>query len=119
MNDYQRKIFEENNDVDFSIEFGEMARFRVNVFCQQRGLGAVFRKIPTKILTMEDAYPLAEAVLIQNGRIKGVGKAEDLQQWMNAETEQVDLCGKTLIPAFIDAHSHLAAMANGLLQVRV
>ena len=46
MNDYQRKIFEENNDVDFSIEFGEMARFRVNVFCQQRGLGAVFRKIP-------------------------------------------------------------------------
>lgn len=70
-----------------------------------------------KILTMEDAYPLAEAVLIQNGRIKGVGKAEDLQQWMNAETEQVDLRGKTLIPAFIDAHSHLAAMANGLLQV--
>ena len=54
MNDYQRKIFEEHNDVDFSIEFGEMARFRVNVFCQQRGLGAVFRKIPTKILTMEE-----------------------------------------------------------------
>ncbi len=54
MNDYQRKIFEELNDVDFSIEFGEVARFRVNVFCQQRGMGAVFRKIPTKILTMEE-----------------------------------------------------------------
>lgn len=54
MGDNQRKVFEEYNDIDFSIQLGEIARFRVNVFKQQRGLGAVFRKIPTKILSIQD-----------------------------------------------------------------
>lgn len=53
MGDSQRKVFEEKSDVDFSIELGDNARFRVNIFRQQRGLGGVFRVIPTKILTME------------------------------------------------------------------
>jgi twitching motility protein PilT len=54
MNDGQRKTFEEFNDIDFSMQLGEIARFRVNVFKQNRGVGAVFRKIPTKILTLEE-----------------------------------------------------------------
>lgn len=53
MNDDQRKRFEETSDVDFSIELGETARFRVNVFRQRKGMGAVFRVIPSKILSME------------------------------------------------------------------
>ena len=53
MGDAQRKVFEESADVDFSIELGEGARFRVNVFRQRRGMGAVFRTIPTKILSLE------------------------------------------------------------------
>ena len=53
MNDFQRKVFEEYSDLDFSIELGEVARFRVNVFRQRKGMGAVFRTIPTKILTLE------------------------------------------------------------------
>ena len=53
MGDLQRKIFEEKSDIDFSIELGEMARFRVNVFRQRKGMGAVFRLIPSKILSME------------------------------------------------------------------
>ncbi len=53
MNDAQRKHFEEYSDLDFSMELGDVARFRVNVFRQNRGMGAVFRKIPTKILTLE------------------------------------------------------------------
>lgn len=53
MGDTQRKIFEEYSDVDFSIDIGEIARFRVNVFRQKRGVGAVFRTIPTKIYSME------------------------------------------------------------------
>lgn len=52
MSDHQRKIFEQFNDIDFSMQLGEVARFRVNVFKQNRGLGAVFRKIPTKILSL-------------------------------------------------------------------
>lgn len=54
MNDGQRKHFEEFSDIDFSMQIGEIARFRVNVFRQQRGLGAVFRKIPTRILSLEE-----------------------------------------------------------------
>ena len=53
MNDHQRKIFEEQHECDFSFEMGDIARFRVNVFMQRKGEGAVFRTIPTKILTLE------------------------------------------------------------------
>jgi len=53
MGDAQRKVFEERSDCDFSIDLGETARFRVNVFRQRRGMGAVFRIIPTNILSLE------------------------------------------------------------------
>lgn len=54
MNDAQRKHFEEFSDIDFSMQLGEVARFRVNVYRQNRGMSAVFRKIPTKILTLTE-----------------------------------------------------------------
>jgi len=53
MNDAQRKNFEESLECDFSFEMGGLARFRVNVFMQRKGEAAVFRTIPTKILTLE------------------------------------------------------------------
>ena len=53
MNDAQRKTFEETLECDFSFEMGGLARFRVNVFMQRKGEAAVFRTIPTKILTLE------------------------------------------------------------------
>jgi twitching motility protein PilT len=56
MGDAQRKAFEERSDIDFSMQLGEVARFRVNVFRQNRGLGAVFRKIPTRILSLEELH---------------------------------------------------------------
>jgi twitching motility protein PilT len=54
MDDHQRKVFEEHLELDFSFDMGDVGRFRVNVFMQQRGEGAVFRTIPTKILSTED-----------------------------------------------------------------
>ena len=54
MNDKQRKDFEEFLETDFSFEIPGLARFRVNVFNQNRGAGAVFRTIPSNILTLED-----------------------------------------------------------------
>ena len=53
MNDGQRKKFEETLEFDFSFEIPNLARFRVNAFNQNRGSGAVFRTIPSKILTLE------------------------------------------------------------------
>jgi twitching motility protein PilT len=54
LNDQQRKVFEENLELDFSFALGDIARFRVNVFKQQRGDAAVFRTIPTQIPTFEE-----------------------------------------------------------------
>lgn len=54
MNDSQRKTFDANMELDFSVDIPRLARFRVNAFKQQRGMGAVFRTIPAKILTMDD-----------------------------------------------------------------
>jgi twitching motility protein PilT len=54
MNDKQRKDFEEFLETDFSFEVPGVARFRVNAFNHNRGAGAVFRTIPSKILSMDD-----------------------------------------------------------------
>jgi len=54
MNDKQRKAYEENWETDFSFEIPGVARFRVNAFNQNRGAAAVFRTIPSKVLTLED-----------------------------------------------------------------
>ncbi len=53
MNDKQRKDFEEFLETDFSFEIPDLARFRVNAFNHNRGAGAVFRTIPSKILSLE------------------------------------------------------------------
>ncbi|MES9827356.1 MAG: type IV pilus twitching motility protein PilT [Candidatus Thiodiazotropha sp.] len=54
MNDKQRKDFEEFLENDFSFEIPGLARFRVNAFNQARGASAVFRTIPSKVLTLEE-----------------------------------------------------------------
>ncbi len=54
MNDKQRRDFEEFLETDFSFEVPGVSRFRVNAFHQGRGAGAVFRTIPSEVLTMED-----------------------------------------------------------------
>lgn len=53
MNDGQRKAYEETLECDFSFEIPNLARFRVNAFNHNRGSGAVFRTIPSKILSLE------------------------------------------------------------------
>ena len=50
----QQKIFLDRKDLDFAYEIPDVARFRANYFEQKRGMGAVFRVIPTKILSIQD-----------------------------------------------------------------
>ena len=52
--EYKIKIFEETGDVDFGYEIPNISRFRANFFNQKNGIGAVFRQIPTKVLSFED-----------------------------------------------------------------
>lgn len=68
------------------------------------------------ILTMEDKNPLAESLLISNGTIEYVGNYSDLP-YTNEIHEKIDLKGHTLMPSFIDCHSHFSAVANSFLQV--
>ena len=54
MNERQKKRFEEDLEVDFSLGLEGFARFRVNVFYQNRGVAAVFRTIPSTVIPLQD-----------------------------------------------------------------
>ena len=58
------------------------------------------------ILTMDPANPRAEAVAIDGERFVAVGTSADVRHGATARTRQVDLGGKTVVPGFIDAHTH-------------
>ncbi|MCG2757648.1 MAG: type IV pili twitching motility protein PilT, partial [Desulfobacteraceae bacterium] len=51
--EHKVKVFEETGDVDFGYEIPGLARYRANFFMQKNGVGAVFREIPSEILTAE------------------------------------------------------------------
>jgi len=52
--EYKIKVFEETGDVDFGYEIPNISRFRANFFNQKNGVGAVFRQIPSRVLSFED-----------------------------------------------------------------
>ena len=52
--EYKIKMFEETGDVDFGYEIPNISRFRANFFNQKNGIGAVFRQIPSRVLSFED-----------------------------------------------------------------
>jgi twitching motility protein PilT len=54
MPEANRAEFEARHDTDFAHEIAEVARFRANVFADRKGMGAVFRVIPSRILSAED-----------------------------------------------------------------
>ena len=60
-----------------------------------------------QIITMNDAQPLAEAVLIEGDTIRAVGNEPDVMAQAGPGTVKIDLQGKTLMPGFVDAHTHL------------
>jgi len=75
MNDSQRRIYEENLEIDFSIAT-DFARFRVNAFRQRKGPAVVFRLIPTKVRSFEDlSVPpvIAEVAMKDRGLVLVTG----------------------------------------------
>jgi len=70
------KVFEETGDVDFGYEIPGVARFRCNFFMQRLGCGAVFRQIPTKVLTADElGLPpiLKKASMLHKGLVLATG----------------------------------------------
>lgn len=75
------------------------------------------------LITLETHAEPAEAVLTSDGTILSVGsysslkdQAKSLMQNSNAVLEEIDLHGCTMLPAFLDPHSHFSGYANSLLQ---
>jgi twitching motility protein PilT len=97
MNDSQRKVYEDLLEVDFAFEIEGLSRFRVNAFNQQRGAGAVFRTIQTKILTLEQLEApriFGELALRPRGLVlvtgpTGSGKSTTLAAMVNHLNENV------------------------------
>ncbi len=58
------------------------------------------------IITMTDSQPAAEALAVKDGRILAVGSAADVAAHAGPATKRIDLGGKTLLPGFLDGHSH-------------
>ena len=63
-----------------------------------------------KIITINDAQPTAEAVAVRDGRIVAVGNADVVSKLAGANTREVDLGGKTMLPGFVDSHGHAYAV---------
>jgi twitching motility protein PilT len=78
--------FERRHDTDFAYEIADLARFRANIFADRKGMGGVFRVIPTKILTAEqlglsksimDLCQLSKGLVVVTGPT-GSGKSTTL-----------------------------------------
>jgi predicted amidohydrolase YtcJ len=63
------------------------------------------------ILTFEKDKPRAEAIAVQFGRIRRVGRTAEVEKLAAAATSVVDLKGQTLMPGFIDTHNHFCLYA--------
>ncbi len=95
MNDKQRKEYEKYLECDFSFEIPGLARFRVNALNQNRGSGAVFRTIPSEILSLEQLKApelFKEIAMIPRGIVlvtggTGSGKSTTLAAMMNYRNE--------------------------------
>ena len=72
------------------------------------------------IVTVNDAQPAVEALAVKDGKILGVGtRAEVEKAHKGATTRVVDLGGKTLLPSFIDSHSHYINTLSVASQVKL
>lgn len=72
-----------------------------------------------RVRTMDRAMPLAESVAVHQGRIFAVGSNDDLDSLRSAGTRTIDLDGATLMPGFIDAHTHFISGGMSLANVNL
>ncbi len=71
------------------------------------------------IITMNENSPEAEALLVRDGRIIAVGTEAQVRMMMTPDADQIDLAGKTLMPGFVEPHTHplMAATLGAVIDV--
>jgi len=67
--------------------------------------------------TLDPRAPLASAVAVSGRRIVAVGEGDDVRPWIGPDTRLVELDGRTVTPAFADAHLHLLGLGQSLQRV--
>ena len=115
-----RRLFEETNDADFSYALKGLARFRVNLFRNHRGVSAVLRRIPEKVLTLDQlALPPAVRDLCNTGRglvlvtgPTGSGKSTTLAAMINEINKTRDEHILTLEDPIEFVHESQASLVN-------
>jgi predicted amidohydrolase YtcJ len=60
-----------------------------------------------KVLTVDEKFSIAQALAVRDGKVMAVGSNAEMLNLAGAKTQRLDLKGKTIIPGFIDTHSHL------------
>ncbi|RPJ03775.1 MAG: amidohydrolase, partial [Deltaproteobacteria bacterium] len=70
-----------------------------------------------KVITVDKAFTIAQAVAVKNGVIAAVGSDEEIKNWIGPETEVLKLEGKTVVPGFNDSHMHPIIYGMDLLKV--
>ncbi len=65
-----------------------------------------------KVVTVDSADRVVEAVAMTGNRIVAVGSRADIASWQGPDTRVVDAGGKTVLPGFVDSHSHVSGMAQ-------
>src|SRR5215469_11892350 len=65
-----------------------------------------------KVITVDSSGTIASGVAVVAGHIAAVGEASDINAWIGPQTRVIELNGRTLLPGFIDAHSHVLGLAE-------
>lgn len=120
LTDDQKKRLERDMELDFALEFGDDVRFRANVYVNRRGEGAVFRVIPTKILTLDDLKMppiLKDLCKLPRGLIlvtgpTGSGKSTTLAAMVNHVNENSSHHILTIEDPIEFVHQHKRSLVN-------
>jgi predicted amidohydrolase YtcJ len=70
-----------------------------------------------KIVTVDDSKPEAEAVAIRGGTFVAVGTNQEIEPYVGASTEVIELDGKLAIPGFIEGHGHFMGVGRAQMQL--
>lgn len=69
------------------------------------------------IYTVNEQYPLAEAVAVKADTILFVGSSEEVDAFIGEQTKRIDLDGRTMVPGLIEGHGHLMGVGYNLMNV--
>lgn len=70
-----------------------------------------------EIITVNDEQPVADAILIEDGKIVAVGEWENMQHDIDDATEKIDLQHNVVLPGFIDGHGHVGNPAASVVRL--